>query len=163
MKMCHSEVIKYIKELESKKNVLLRQERNDCTYTYQDENSKIVPPYSYEQTRKAVDALDAKIRHLRHVLAVANSKVTVDDFDVTIGEALVMLAQLQNKCEILSAMSSNQQISQHSTYSGKMEITVCNYNVEQALKDYEALRITINRLQVAIDRANLTNFVEVDV
>ena len=46
MKMCHSEVIKYIKELESKKQVLLRQERNDCMYTYQDETCKIVPNYN---------------------------------------------------------------------------------------------------------------------
>ena len=162
MKMCHSEVIKYIKELESKKRVLLRQEENDCKYTYQDESAKIVPEYSYKKTRKAVDELDTKIRKLRHVLAVANCTVMVDEFNVTIGEALVMLAQYQNKCELLSDMSSCQQISQRSSYSGKMDITCCNYDVATALKDYESLRLVISRLQVAIDRANLTNFVEVD-
>ena len=163
MKMCHSEVIKYIKELENKKRVLLRQEENDCKYTYQDEESKIVPNYNYKKTRQAVDALDAKIRKLRHLLAVANCTVTVDEFDVTLGEALVMLAQYQNKCDLLSEMSARQQISQRSSYSGKMEITCCNYDVEKATKDYEELRLLIGRLQVAIDRANLTNFVEVEV
>ena len=162
MKMCHSEVIKFIKELENKKHVLLRQESNDCTYTYQDENAKIVPSYSYKATRKAVDELDTKIRKLRHALAVANCSVMVDEFNVTIGEALVMLAQYQNKCDLLSDMSSRQQIAQRSTYSGKMDITCCNYDVATALKDYENLRLVINRLQVAIDRANLTNFVEVE-
>ena len=163
MKMCHSEVIKYIKELESKKNVLLRQEEKDCRYTYQDESAKIVPDYSYKKTRKAVDELDARIRKLRHLLAVANCTVVVDEFDVTLGEALVMLAQYQNKCDLLEDMSSRQQISQHSSYSGKMEITCCNYDVATALKDYEARRLVISRLQVAIDRANLTNYVEVEV
>ena len=163
MKMCHSEVIKYIKELESKKRVLLRQESNDCTYSYQDEDSKIVPNYDYKKTRKAVDALDTKIRKLRHALAVANCSVIVEEFDVTLGEALVMLAQYQNKCELLSEMSSRQQISQRSSYSGKMEITCCNYDVEKVVKEYEELRLLIGRLQVAIDRANLTNFVEVEV
>ena len=43
------------------------------------------------------------------------------------------------------------------------DITCCNYDVETALKDYESLRLVINRLQVAIDRANLTNYVEVNV
>ena len=162
MKMCHSEVIKYIKELESKKRVLLRQESNDCTYSYQDEVSKIVPNYDYKKTRKAVDALDTKIRKLRHALAVANCSVIVEEFDVTLGEALVMLAQYQNKCELLSEMSSRQQISQRSSYSGKMEITCCNYDVEKVVKEYEELRLLIGRLQVAIDRANLTNFVEVE-
>ena len=163
MKMCHSEVIKYIKELESKKHVLLRQESNDCTYTYQDEASKIVPNYNYKKTRQAVDALDTKIRQLRHALAVANCKVMVEEFDVTLGEALVMLAQYQNKCELLSNMSSRQQISQRSSYSGKMEITCCNYDVEKVLKEYEELRLVIGRLQVAIDRANLTSFVDVEI
>ena len=163
MKMCHSEVIKFIKELESKKHVLLRQEENDCKYSYQDEDSKIVPNYDYKKTRKAVDALDTKIRHLRHALAVANCTVIVDEFGVTLGEALVMLAQYQNKCELLSEMSSRQQISQRSTYSGKMEITCCNYDVEKVLKEYEELRLVIGRLQVAIDRANLTSFVDVEI
>lgn len=163
MKMCHSEVIKYIKELESKKNVLLRQERANCTYSYQEETSKIIPPYSYAQTRTEVDALDTQIRKLRHALAVANCSVKVDEFDVTLGEALVMLAQFQNKCDVLTGLSSNQQLSQHSSYNGKMEITACNYDVETVVKECEALRIVINRLQVAIDRANLTNFVEVEL
>ena len=163
MKMCHSEVIKFIKELESKKHVLLRQESNDCVYTYQDENVKIVPEYNYKKTRQAIDELDTKIRKLRHALAVANCTVMVDEFNVTLGEALVMLAQYQNKCELLSDMSSRQQISQRSSYSGKMDITCCNYDVATVLKDYENLRLVINRLQVAIDRANLTSFVEVDV
>ena len=55
MKMCHSEVIKYIKELESKKHVILRQEENDCKYTYQDDESKIVPNYNYKKTRLAFE------------------------------------------------------------------------------------------------------------
>ena len=163
MKMCHSEVIKYIKELESKKHVLLRQEEKDCRYSYQQEETKIVPKYSYKATRKAVDELDTKIRKLRHALAVANCTVVVDEFNVTIGEALVMLAQYQNKCELLEDMSERQQITQRSTYSGMMEITCCNYDVATALKDYEQLRLVISRLQVAIDRANLTNYVEVEV
>lgn len=163
MKMCHSEVIKYIKELESKKSVLLRQESNDCTYSYQDEANKIVPIYSYKKTRQAVDELDTKIRKLRHALAVANCTVVVEEFGVTLGEALVMLAQYQNKCELLSNMSSRQQISQRSSYVGKMEITCCNYDVEKVLQDYESLRLLIGRLQVAIDRANLTNYVEVEM
>lgn len=162
MKMCHSEVIKYIKELENKKRVLLRQEENDCRYSYQNEVSKIVPNYSYKKTRQAVDALDTQIRKLRHALAVANCTVMVDEFGVTLGEALVMLAQYQSKCELLSDMSSRQQISQRSSYSGLMEITCCNYDVEKALKDYEELRLVIGRLQVAIDRANLTSYVEVE-
>ena len=162
MKMCHSEVIKYIKELESKKRVLLRQESNDCTYSYQNETNKIVPNYNYKKTRQAVDALDTKIRKLRHALAVANCTVMVEEFDVTLGEALVMLAQYQSKCELLSEMSSRQQISQRSSYGGLMEVTCCNYDVEKVLKEYEELRLVIGRLQVAIDRANLTSFVEVE-
>ncbi len=162
MKMCHSEVIKYIKELENRKEVLLTQERTGRTYTHLEDGSKTVPDYNYSETRSEVDKLDAKIRHLRHLLAVANCNVNVDGFGVTIGEALVMLAQLQNKCELLREMSAFPQKSQRTTYSGKVEITECNYDVVEAGRDYEQVRQTINKLQVAIDRANLTNYVEVE-
>ncbi len=163
MKMCHSEVIKYIKELESRKDVLLEREQRDRSFVYIDENSKIVPEYSYEETRRQVDELDAKIRYLRHILSVANCNVMVEGFDISIGEALVLLAQSQNKCRILSSMASRQQKTQQTSYSGKMEVTECNYDVEQVRKDYEDLRLEINKLQVAIDKANLTNVVDVDL
>ena len=59
-------------------------------------------------------------------------------------------------------MSAFPQKSQRTTYSGKVEITECNYDVVEAGRDYEQVRQTINKLQVAIDRANLTNYVEVE-
>lgn len=163
MRLCNSEVIKKIKELEDKKSVLLNQERSRCTYTYVDESAKIVPAYSYEKTREQVDKLDAKIRSLRHVLAKANCSVTVDEFNVTIGEALVMLAQMQSKCSVLSDLSERQQLTQQVSYNGKMQITACNYDVEKVINECEKLRNAIAKLQVAIDRANLTNYVEVDL
>lgn len=162
MKMCHSEVIKYIKELENRKFVLLNYEKSSRTFSYIEDGKSIIPEYSYRKTRDCVDALDNKIRHLKHLLAIANCSVKVDTFDITIGEALVMLAQLQNKCELLEEMSSIQQKTQHTTYSGKVEIVECNYDVAEAAKDYEQIRKTISSLQVAIDRANLTNYVEVE-
>lgn len=162
MKMCHSEVIKYIKELENKKGVLLNYERSNKTFSHLEDGGVLIPKYCYRDTRLAVDEIDKKIRHLKHLLSVANCNVKVDGFDITIGEALVMLAQLQNKCEVLEEMSSLQQKTQRTTYAGKVEIVECNFDVAEASKDYEQTRQTINRLQVAIDRANLTNYVEVE-
>ena len=161
MRFCHSEVIKMIKELEDKKDTLLSQERNRSVYSYVDTSAKIVPDYNYDKTRSQVDELDARIRSLRHALAVANVSVKVDDFNVTIGEALVMLAQMQAKCRVLEGLANAQQITQRVTYNGKMEVFECNYNVEKALADYEMLRNEIGRLQVAIDRANLNSFIEI--
>ena len=114
--MCHSEVIKYIKELESKKHVILRQEENDCAST-----------------------------------------------PIRMKKAKSCLTTTTKRRVLISDMSARQQISQRSSCSGKMEITCCNYDVEKVLKEYEELRLVIGRLQVAIDRANFTNFVEVDV
>lgn len=162
MKMCHSEVIKCIKELETKKENILRKERDCRAFRYVDENAKIVPNYSYEKTRSVVDGLDKKIRKLKHALAVANCTVTLPDFDVSIGEGLVLLAQMQAKCRILEEMSLAQQKTQAISYNGKMEVTECNYDVEKVAADYDELRTEIGKLQMAIDRANLTNFLEVE-
>ncbi len=163
MKMCHSEVIKYIKELENQKTMLLHKEEINSVYVYQTTDSVIVPEYDYETTRKQLDDLDVRIRRLKHILSVANCTVEVEGFGVTIGEALVMLAQYQNKAQTLERMASRQQKIQSSSFAGKMEITECNYDVAQVARDYEKLRLVISKLQVAIDRANLINTVEVDL
>ena len=162
MKICHSEVIKKIKELEEKKSTLLAQERSRRVYSYVDASAKIIPNYNYKKTHARVDELDINIRRLRHLLAVANVSVIIEEFNVTLGEALVMLAQMQSKCSVLEGLAGAQQITQRVTYNGKMEILECNYDVEKALADYESLRNEIGRLQVAIDRANLNNYIEIE-
>lgn len=160
MKICHTQAMKMIKELEEQKKILLSREDSDCCVSYKEGEKKIASNYDYQKVRAEVVKLDDEVRKIRAALARANSIVKVDDFDLTIGEALVLLAQLQNQKQHLDVMAGGRQLSRRLTQNGVIEYTECLYDVEKVKKDAQELRKKISNLQIAIDRANLTNFVE---
>lgn len=162
MKACHTEVMKIIKELEETKTRLLRKEDETCTVSYKEGEKKLDGNYNYEETRYNIRGIDEKIRRLRSTLAKANCYVLIDNFNITIGEALVMLAQLQGERHQLESLANHMQISRRLTMNGVLEMTECLYDTAKAEADAKACREKISELQMAIDRANLINYVEID-
>lgn len=161
MRMCHTEAMKEIRELEERKARLLDKERMESEVSYKEGEEKILPDYSYEQTRRELDELDGKIRAIRTILAKSNCNTVLEDFGISIGEGLVMLAQMNNAFCQLARLAEKQQISRRITVGGVLEYSECVYDVKQATADLEALRKRISALQIAIDRANLTTMVEI--
>ncbi|MDE6605735.1 MAG: hypothetical protein K2K85_06950 [Clostridia bacterium] len=161
MKMCNSEAMKAIKELESKKRKLIYNEDYHSKISYKEGEEKVLPTYDYSQTRKEICEIDERVRKIKHALAVCNCNTVVDDFGITIGEALVYLAQLNAEYAQLDGMSENVKLSRRITPNGIIEYTECMYDPEQVAKDMEKLHAKIGKLQIAIDRANLTNYIDV--
>ena len=161
MKVCNSEAMKAIKELEEKKRNIVYAEDNRSRISYKENEEKVLTKYDYAKTRKEIAALDEKIRKIKHALAVCNCTAVVDDFGVTIGEALVYLAQLNAEYRQLDNLSEYPKLARRITANGVLEYTECLYDPEQAVHDMEELHSKICKLQVAIDRANLTNYIEI--
>ena len=81
---------------------------------------------------------------------------------MTIGECLIYLAQLNSKKQLLSNYASQKQLKRvSSTYSNKVEYTELLYDVDKVKVELLELQRLIARLQMAIDRTNLTNLIEV--
>ena len=161
MKVCHTVAMKAIKEYEEQKRVLLESENRNCAVSYKENEKKITNDYNYDAVRKEVAIIDEKIRKVKSILAYANATVKVDTFNITIGEALVLLAQLQKEKEQVEYLASRTQLTRRITPNGVLEYTECSYDVEKAKKDAVDLRNKISNLQIAIDRANLTNYIEI--
>ena len=161
MKMCNSEAMKAIKELEEKKKNILYIENTRSRVSYKEGEKKVQTNYEYAATRNSVAEIDERIRAIKHALAVCNCTAVVDDFNITIGEALVYLAQLNAEYDQLDKLSDHNKLSRTITYNGVIEYTECLYDPDEVIKEMEALHKKICKLQVAIDRANLTNFIEV--
>ncbi len=161
MKVCNTEAMKTIKEYEEQKRILLMHETDSYTVMYKEGETAVNGDYDYAKTRKEIQKLDDKIRHIRAQLAKANCSVIVDGFGVTIGEALVMLAQLQSERERTEFLASQKKISRRITQNGVLEYTECLYDPEKAKADSQALRKKISDLQMAIDRTNLNNIIEI--
>lgn len=161
MKMCNSEAMKAVKELEQKKKNILYTEDSRSTVSYKEGEKKVTTNYDYAATRKAIAEIDGKIRTIKHALAVCNCTAKVDDFGITIGEALVYLAQLNAEYSQLDNLSDRNKLSRRITANGVLEYTECLYDPDEVIKEMEELHAKICKLQVAIDRANLTNYIEV--
>lgn len=161
MKVCNSEAMKLIKELETQKNLIIFTETNKSRISYKEGEEKQRTKYDYENTRKEIAEIDSRIRKIKHALAAANCTVLVDDFDITIGEALVYLAQLNAEYNRLDNLSEYDKISRRITNNGVLEFTECLFDPDKAERDQKELYSKICKLQVSIDRANLTNFIEI--
>lgn len=162
MKKCNTELMKEIKILEEKKNDILTLEQEECKITYLDGEKKMSSLYSYDGVRKEVDDIDSKIRRYKSLLAYSNATTKVEEFDMTIGECLIYLASLNSKKTYLTSFASKKQKSRiSSTYNNKVEYTELLYDVNKVKQELEDLQRLIAKLQMAIDRTNLTNLIEI--
>ena len=161
LKLCNAEVIKKIKDLEEQKHEILSDEQKNCTTTYQTETDMIDTGYDFGQTRKVIENLNKEIMRLKYALNVSNSTVIVEEFGLTIGECLVYMAQLNNEKSVLERLSRNRSKSRTTLYNGTVEYTVTNYDVEVCKSEANAVKETIRKLQLAIDRVNLNNLIEI--
>ena len=151
MKVCHKEAMKRVKELEDKKERIINSENLLSSVTYKDG----------ETTRKKIQGIDADIRRIKHELAKANCSVVIDGFDITLGEALVYLAQLNAELQRINLLADTKQSATTVCAHGVTVHCDCAYNVKTAVADAEAVNEKIGSLQVAIDRANLVNYIEI--
>lgn len=161
MKVCNSEAMKKVKALEEELNKLRFYEAQNSMISYKEGEKKIKVDYDYSKTRKEIEKINAEIRKIKNALAVANSTFKIDELSITIGEALVYLAQLNSEYNNLSQLASRNKISRRITQNGVLEYTECTYDTDEAKKDQKEVFAKIGKLQVAIDRANLNCFIEI--
>ncbi len=160
MKVCNTEAMKKIKQLDEEIRLLEMDEEKNCIVQFKEGEEKKMSNYNYTKTRKAIEKANTEIRKIKYALSVANSTYKIDEFDITIGEALVYLAQLNNEYGRLSTLASRNKISRRITTNGVLEYTECLYDPEQVKKEQREIFAKITKLQVAIDRANLNCFID---
>lgn len=162
MKLCNAEIMKKVKLLEQEKNEITAEEKRICQTTYQSATDKIDYGYDFKKTRDSISGLDSEIRQLKHLLNYSNATTVVEDFNMTLGECLVYMAQLNNERGILEQLAQKEMTTRHSTFNGVIEYTELNYNKSECKERLKQTQETIAKLQIAIDRTNLTNMIEIE-
>ena len=161
MKVCNSEAMKKIKILEAELDRLKNEEDNNSTVSYTEAEEKQDLNYDYETYRAKINQIYADIRAIRKALSIANSTYVIKEFDMTICEALIYLAQLNNEHNQLGRLAGRHKINRRVIYNGTVEYTECLYDPNTAKEDKKAIYEKITKLQVAIDRANLNCYIEI--
>lgn len=163
MKKCNTEIMKDIKTLEETKNDLLAFENSNCSHTYSKYEEPIVNGYDYSSTKEEISKINDRVRYLKGLLAYSNVTTIVEGFNMTIGEALIYLAQLNGEKERIKRLASRKVLTRTSGgyLENGAEYTQLEYDPEIAKQDLKTIIDLVYKLQLAIDRTNLTNMIEV--
>ena len=120
--------------------------------------------YNFGATRDAVKDIDTKTRQLRHKLHLANATVQVPEFGITIGECIILMAQLGKEKALLARMARREKKERRQPgFGSTVEWAVLNYDKDECRTKLKEVGDEITSLQMAIDRINLTHMVEVEI
>lgn len=164
-----AEASKMLKKLLEEKNILLANERQSCLFNASlgEDVESVRPVYDYEETQRALDSCNRKIRALKHAINRFNISQTVGDSDMTIDQALVYIPQLTEMRSRLYDMQSRLP-KQRTSVGGIGSNTVIdyrytNYSVEKAKEDYIQASDELRMIQTALDVVNTTIKMEFDL
>ena len=138
--------MKRIKELNERKDTLILNEQRRMRTSYKEGEQPVPVDYDYKKTREEIAKIDAEVRAIRCGISLANCTVKLDD-GLTIGEALVYLAQLNGENARLESLAVHEKLTRRITTNGVLEYTVCNYEPDEVISDREELRAKIYGLR----------------
>lgn len=144
-----------------------KDEKESSVKTHQVlENGQYVNQPYYEGTydlvrnRARIKELFEEERKIKMALAQFNNETKVEDYDCTLAEALVMLAQLKSEIKVLTNMAKRSEYFITETYRDDGPLNKCLYNPNDAKIYLDEARRKYTRLQYLIDKINLTSNIE---
>lgn len=152
---------KYLKDLAAEKDLLLSNETRDSTYVLAADEKDEAPEYSYDDTRAKVDEIDRETLDVRHALHKFNMDTVLPESNITIDEALVLLAQMSAEAHRLNTMRNKKGKERTDSrsfgrFNNVIEYEYANYDIAKADADYRELSNRIFKLQLELDLANQT-------
>ena len=168
MKKCNAELMKELKiiqeELSEKKSKVI----NESVVRYYENEEEPDKSFNYEELTKEIKDLYEKEQNIKKLLAYSNATTKLINYssDITIGEGLVMLAELNSYLSAINMLKRNNQIIkkvEHAKFEGDKDrvlVTEHLYDLKKVESEIKATKEKIHALQVAIDRTNLCNMIE---
>ena len=169
MKYTSAEANKLLKSIEGQITDLERKE--ELTASFQvasgEDVESLRPRYDFAATQKELDALEAKMRVVKHAINTFNLTHTLPGFDgLTIDQALVYIPQLTAKIRKLRSMSSvlpKQRVADRYSSVNFVDYLVSNYDIEEAEQAYVEAKELLASLHLALDTVNTTETMDIDL
>ncbi len=166
MKYTSAEANKLLKTLENKRNNILRREDKASKFKVSStENVEdLRPEYDFAKTQKELALLNAKIRKIKHAINMFNVTHTLPGFDdLTIDQALVYMPQLREEIRKLNDMASSLPRERIEDFrSNIVDYSIANFDIDEAVSAYEKESERLTLLQLALDKANTTETIEIE-
>lgn len=167
MKMTSAQANKQLKQMNNELSMLLNTEQQSCIFraALGENVDEVRPEYEYHHTQLAIDTLNRKIRKLKHSVNVFNTITEIPGQHCTIDEALVKIAQLTQKVNKLARMRSRlpRERADNCFRSSVIDYVLTNYNISDAVADFQNAQEELTELQTALDTVNNTVVYDFDV
>ena len=168
MKYTSAEAGKLLKKLENQINDLVIKENKAAIFNAAagEDAEALRPKYSFSETQKSIAELQKKVRKVKHAINVFNTTHELPGHPgVTIDQALVLIPQLTKQANKLHSMASALPRERVASYgrSNIIDYVVANYDIAEAEKCYNEMHDELVSLQLALDKANTTETMEIDV
>lgn len=163
MKVTSAYANKLIRGYREELAAIVSNERDTCTTTYGASETPIETGYNFTSTQDETDALNDKIAKLRHGINVFNTTTKLEGFDFTVDESLVRMAMLTEKKNRLSRMKGVRELTRSGGYRAEPEFTKRNYDAALVENEYRKTSDELVRLQMALDKANMSIEFDVDI
>ena len=166
MQYTSAEANKLLRQLQEEYGMRVRQEQQSNTFvaaTVEDpENAR--PAYDYAAVQAELRALEEKIRRVKHAISAFNLSHTVEGFDMTVDQMLVYIPQLSERKARLGRMAAVPEKRRlGSTGANIIEYEYANFDPETVRADYIAAGEELSRAQLALDKLNTTETMEIDL
>ena len=156
MKYTSAQANKLLRQLQEERTAVLRSETQSRTFvaaTVEDVEAAR-PAYDYAATQAKLQALEEKIRRVKHAVNAFNLSHKVEGFDMTV--------ERKNKLGAMGSVLEKTRLS-NAGRSSIIEYEYANYDLERVKADYTAVTAELGRAQLALDKLNNTEAMEIDL
>lgn len=164
MKLTIDAASKMIRTLNTELLRLATLENNNNQIDYLEGEEKFVPEYDIEAHQAELDRINGNIQKIKHSINVFNCGYVLPDLGITIDVALVRMAVLNKRVGELNRMRNMPKKSRATSLRGeKAQYTEPNFDTDVANKLYEQANNQLIEIQSALNLANITNEIEVEL
>lgn len=170
MKYTSSQAGKMLRKLNDDYAALLKKEEmsKDFLVSLGENAESVRPEYDFLSIQKELEEIERKIRIVKHALNVFNSQTVIPEFGITIDEMLVLIPQLSKRKQKLAAMKGKlpkmrEQSNGYARISSVVEYRYLNYEVSEVESEYEKVVELLAKAQMALDLANNSQTLEIDL
>ncbi len=168
MRYTSAEASKLLKKLEEEKSNCLNEERDRCIYNCAlgEKQEDVKPEYDFSSTQGKLDEIEKSIRIVKHAINMFNTTTIVSEFNMTIDQMLIYIPQLTQKKDRLRRMQSTSPKKRNESMSlknGVIDYVYTNYDIAEAKKSYEETAETLRKAQLALDKINSIECIEIDL
>ena len=161
MKLLLAEALKKVKSLDEELKRIIIWEYKNSQITFKTPEDKIVPDYNFAQTREKYDKISQDVLRLKKLINKANNETPILYKGLTIADAVVEMTLINSELTYLKDMAEKEKLtSRVDMRNDGIIYTELLYSPEECQEYITRKMEELGQIQIGIDRANVTTYIE---